>query len=52
MKEYAGNVIAEHVLYVAHRDGHYTQLIKGIFDHKRSGDAVTKANKYVISRSR
>lgn len=52
VKEYAGNVIAEHVLYAADPDGYLTQHMKGIVDHKRSGNAVTKANKYVISRSR
>ena len=45
-------MIAEHVLYAADPDGYYTQHMKGIVDHKRSGNAVTKANKYVISRSR
>ena len=39
-KEYAGNIIAENVLYEADPDGYFSYELKEIVDHKIDGRAT------------
>ena len=50
-KEYAANVIAQNILYESDADGYLSSTVKSIIDHKRSGDAVAKSDKYITIRS-
>ena len=50
-KEYAANIIAENVLYEVDPDGYFSYELKAIVDHKRDGQVVPKANKYVANKN-
>ena len=51
IKKYAANVIAENVLNQCDIDGHYTTTMKSIVNHRRDGDAVRMADKYIKSKA-
>ena len=45
-QEYAANVIAENMYAQVDRDGHHTQLLKAIIDHRSDGKAVKKEDAF------
>ena len=51
IKKYAANIIAENVLSQCDVDGHYTNLMEAIIDHKRDGSAVKMCDKYIKTKS-
>ena len=50
VKQYAANVIAENVLSQVDSAGHHYQLLDGIDNHQRLGNAVSKANAYITTK--
>jgi len=50
VKQYAANVIAENVLSQVDSAGHHYQLLDGIDNHQRLGNAISKANAYVTTK--
>ena len=50
VKQYSANVIAENVLSQVDSSGHHTQLLDGIMNHKKMGNAVSKQNAYITTK--
>ncbi len=50
-KEYTANIIAENILIESDLQGHTKQMLMGIVDHKRNGDAISKRNMHIKSKS-
>ena len=51
IKEYGANVIAENMYSQVDPDGHRYQLLEGIINHRRNGNAIDKADLYVTTKS-
>ncbi len=52
VEQYAANLIAQNVLeQVEDPDGHYTEKLKRILDHRREGNAVSKGQMYITTRT-
>ena len=52
VEQYAANLIAQNVLeQIDDQEGHYTEKLKRILDHRREGNAVSKGQMYFTTRS-
>jgi hypothetical protein len=51
-KEYAANVIAEHMYSITDSEGNQTLLLAEIVGHRKDGHAVDKADQYVFRRGK
>jgi len=52
IEQYGANIIAQNVLdQVEDESGHYSARLKSVLDHRRQGNAVSKAKKYIFSRN-
>ena len=51
IKEYAANVIAENMYSQVDSEGHRYQLLAGVIDHRKNGNAVEMADLYTTTRS-
>ena len=50
VKQYSANVIAENVPSQVDSSGHHTQLLDGITNHKKMGNALSKQNTYITTK--
>ena len=50
VKHYTANVIAENLLSQVDANGQHSQLLDGICNHERLGNAVDKANAYITTK--
>jgi len=50
--EYTANVIAESMIAQVDADGFDVKLLEAIIDHKKDGNAVAGANRYIYNRGR
>ena len=51
IEQYGANMIAQNVLeQVEDHDGHYSERLKKILDHRREGNAVSKGQMYITTR--
>jgi hypothetical protein len=52
IEQYGANIIAQNVMdQVEDSSGHYSARLKNVLDHRRQGNAVSKAKKYIYSRN-
>ncbi len=52
IEQYGANIIAQNVMdQVEDSSGHYSARLKNVLDHRRHGNAVSKAKKYIFSRN-
>jgi hypothetical protein len=50
-REYAANMIASNIFMELDADGFSSSLWYHIVDHKRSGEAITMADKYFVTKT-
>jgi hypothetical protein len=51
IKEYSANIIAENMYSQIDSDGYSNTLLDSIIDYRSDGNAITKENKYVMTKS-
>ena len=51
IQQYSANLIAESLYEHADEDGHRYQYMDSILDHKKTKEAVDKADGYVVSKN-
>lgn len=52
IEQYGANIIAQNVMdQVEDESGHYSARLKSVLDHRRQGNAVSKAKRYITSRN-
>ena len=50
IKQYAANLIAENILYQVDQDGRYSHVLEGIIGHRKTDQAVTSDDAYVVTK--